>query len=171
MGSPKVRYNWTTNTFYGSPKQNILEIFPFLTKVENYNGLDFLSCLAALWSGLWFSSDIWSPGWSCLYSSDSLGWVGRWLDNTLAPVAFPYNCGWLPRASMRNSTRDKVMRQSSDGKANQTSGFPPGIFWASTPEKIRICPLFHSSDILWKKSNQGFILLHLKGMFQLNPLW
>ena len=30
-------------------------------------------------------------------------------------------------ASVRNSTRDKVMRQSSDGKANQTSGFPPGI--------------------------------------------
>ena len=33
----------------------------------------------------------------------------------------------LPGASVRNSTRDKVMRQSSDGKANQTSGFPPGI--------------------------------------------
>ena len=33
----------------------------------------------------------------------------------------------MPGASMRNSTRDKVMRQSSDGKANQTSGFPPGI--------------------------------------------
>ena len=35
--------------------------------------------------------------------------------------------GGLPGASVRNSTRDKVMRQSSDGKANQTSGFPPGI--------------------------------------------
>ena len=35
--------------------------------------------------------------------------------------------GQLPGASVRNSTRDKVMRQSSDGKANQTSGFPPGI--------------------------------------------
>ena len=33
----------------------------------------------------------------------------------------------VPGASVRNSTRDKVMRQSSDGKANQTSGFPPGI--------------------------------------------
>ena len=96
MGSQIVRYNWTTNIFYGAPKQNILEIIPFLTKVENYNGLDFLSCLAALWSGLWFSLDIWSPGWSCLYSSDSPDWVGRWLDNTLAPVAFPYNCGWSP---------------------------------------------------------------------------
>ena len=30
----------------------------------------------------------------------------------------------VPGASVRNSTRDKVMRQSSDGKANQTSGFP-----------------------------------------------
>ena len=41
-----------------------------------------------------------------------------------------------------------------------------------TPQKIRICLLFHSSDILWKKVNsQGFSLLHLKGMFPLNPLW
>ena len=37
------------------------------------------------------------------------------------------------------------------------------------PKKIRICLLFHSSNILWKKSNQGFSLLHLKGMFQKNP--
>ena len=72
-------------------------------------------------------------------------------------------------ASVRNSTRDKVMRQSSDGKANQTSGFPPGISWASTPPIIRICLLFHSSNILCKKSNQGFSLLHLKGMFQVKP--
>ena len=41
----------------------------------------------------------------------------------------------LQGASVRNSTRDNVMRQSSDGKANQTSGFPPGISWASTPQK------------------------------------
>ena len=73
----------------------------------------------------------------------------------------------VPGASVRNSTCDKVMWQSSDGKANQTSGFLPGISWASTPPKIRICLLFHSSNILWKKSNQGFSLLHLKGMFQL----
>ena len=33
----------------------------------------------------------------------------------------------LPGASVRNSTHDKVMRQSSDGKANQTSGFSPGM--------------------------------------------
>ena len=36
-------------------------------------------------------------------------------------------CHPVRGASVRNSTRDKVMRQSSDGKANQTSGFPPGI--------------------------------------------
>ena len=41
--------------------------------------------------------------------------------------------GCLPGASVRNSTHHKIMRQSSDGKANQTSGFPPGISWASTP--------------------------------------
>ena len=46
----------------------------------------------------------------------------------------------------------------------------PWHFLSMYPQKIRICLLFHSSDILWKKSNQGFSLLHLKGMFQLNPL-
>ena len=43
------------------------------------------------------------------------------------PPVCPSTCTTLPGASMRNSTRDKVMWQSSDGKANQTSGFPPGI--------------------------------------------
>ena len=37
------------------------------------------------------------------------------------------------------------------------------------PPKIRISLLFHSADIPWKKSTQGFSLRHLKGMFQLNP--
>ena len=39
------------------------------------------------------------------------------------------------------------------------------------PPKTKNLPAFVlcSSDILWKKSNQGFSLLHLKGMFQLNP--
>ena len=45
----------------------------------------------------------------------------------------------------------------------------PLVFPERVPPKIRICRLFHPSDILWKKSNQGFSLLHLKGMFQLNP--
>ena len=73
----------------------------------------------------------------------------------------------VPEASVRNSTHDKVMQQSSDGKANQTSGFPPGISWACTPKNKNL----PASNILWKKSNQGFSLLHLKGMFQLNPVW
>ena len=45
----------------------------------------------------------------------------------------------------------------------------PLVFPEHVPPKIRICLLSHSSDILWKKSNQGFSLLHLKRMFQLNP--
>ena len=48
-------------------------------------------------------------------------------------------------------------------------GFPLEFPEHPPPKKIRICLLFHPSDILWKKSNQGFSLLHLKGMFQLNP--
>ena len=48
-------------------------------------------------------------------------------------------------------------------------GFPLEFPEHPPPPKIRICLLFHSSNILWKKSNQGFSLLHLKGMFQLNP--
>ena len=35
--------------------------------------------------------------------------------------------GRLRGASVRNSAHDKVMQQSSDGKADQTSGFSPGI--------------------------------------------
>ena len=48
-------------------------------------------------------------------------------------------------------------------------GFPLEFPEHPPPQKIRICLLFHSSNILWKKSTQGFSLLHLKGMFQLNP--
>ena len=48
-------------------------------------------------------------------------------------------------------------------------GFPREFPEHPLPQKIRICLLFHSFDIFWKKSNQGFSFLHLKGMFQLNP--
>ena len=53
---------------------------------------------------------------------------------------------------------------------DQASGASPGISQACTP-KPKNLPAFVlcSSDSLWKKSNQGFSLLHLKGMFQLNP--
>ena len=78
-----------------------------------------------------------------------------------------FNCV-VPGASVRNSTHDEVMRQSSDGKAKQNSGFLPWNFLSIQPPKIRICLLFHSSDILWKKSIQGFGLLHLKECFNPN---
>ena len=73
----------------------------------------------------------------------------------------------MPEASVRNSTRDKVMRQRSDGQGQVRSQVFPLAFSEPVPHKIRICLLFHSSDILWKKSIQGFSLLHLKGCF--NP--
>ena len=50
-------------------------------------------------------------------------------------------------------------------------GFPLE-FPEHVPQKPKNLPAFVlcSSDILWKMSNQGFSLLHLKGMFQLKPL-
>ena len=57
-------------------------------------------------------------------------------------------------ASVRNPTGDKVMWQSSDGEANQTSGFPPGISWACTPKNKNLpaFPLFWYS---LEKVNSG----------------
>ena len=75
--------------------------------------------------------------------------------------------GVLLEASVRNSTRDKVMRQRSDGQGRVRSQVFPLAFPEHVPPKIRICLLFHSSDILWKKSIQGFSLLYLKECF--NP--
>ena len=68
---------------------------------------------------------------------------------------------------MRNPTRDKVMRQRSDVQGRVRSQVFPLVFPERVPPKIRICLLFHSSDILWKKSIEGFSLLHLKECF--NP--
>ena len=75
--------------------------------------------------------------------------------------------GILPEASVRNSTHDKAMRQRSDGQGRVRSQVFPPAFFEHVPQKIRICLLFHSSDILWKKSIKGFSLLHLKECF--NP--
>ena len=47
----------------------------------------------------------------------------------------------LTGASVRNSTRDKVMRQSSDGKANQTWNFPLE-FPEHPPPKNKNLPAF-----------------------------
>ena len=50
----------------------------------------------------------------------------------------------------------------------RTQVFPLEFPEHPPPQKnIRTCLLFHSSDILWKKSIQGFTLLHLKECF--NP--
>ena len=81
----------------------------------------------------------------------------------------------VPEASVRNPTRDKVMRQRSDGQGESDLRVSPWYFLSMYPKKQNsagLCTLlFHSSDTLWKKSTQGFSLLHLEGMFQLNPLW
>ena len=67
-------------------------------------------------------------------------------------------------ASMRNPTRDKVMRQRSDGQGRVRSQVFPLVFPEHVPPKIRIClpyciVLFYFSDTLWKKLIQGFNLL------------
>ena len=87
-----------------------------------------------------------------------------WLFATLWTVAYQAP---LPGASVRNSTRDKVMRQRSDGQGRVRSQVFPRHLLSMYHPKIRICLLFHSSDIPWKKSIQGFSLLHLKECF--NP--
>ena len=58
--------------------------------------------------------------------------------------------------------------KSSDGKANQTSGFPN-----KKNKNLLAFVLCFSTFLIFsgKKSTQGFSLLHLKGMFQLKPLW
>ena len=77
-------------------------------------------------------------------------------------------------ASVRNSTRDKVMQQSSDGKLIRPQVFPLEFPEHPPPQKNKNLPAFvlcFSTLLIFsgKKSTQGFSLLHLKGMFQLNP--
>ena len=78
----------------------------------------------------------------------------------------------LPGGSVRNPTSGKVMRQISDVQGRVRSQVFPLVFPEHVPPKIRVClpyciVLFNSPDTLWKKSSQGFSLLHLKGCF--NP--
>ena len=71
---------------------------------------------------------------------------------------------------MRNPARDKVMRKEADiGKACSEFREPLEIFKHVPQQKSAgFCALlFHSSDIFWKKSIQGFSFLHLKECF--NP--
>ena len=81
------------------------------------------------------------------------------------------SCGdRLPEAIVRNPAREKVMRKEADiRKACSTSGAPLEIPKHVPQQKSAgFCALpFHSSDIFWKKSIQGFSLLHLKECF--NP--
>ena len=74
---------------------------------------------------------------------------------------------------MRNPTRDKVMQQRFDGQGESNLRVSPWYFPGMCPQNQKSASLFtllfHFSDTLWKKSNQGFSLLHLKGMFQLKP--
>ena len=71
---------------------------------------------------------------------------------------------WVPGASVRNPTHDKVMRQRPDGQGESGLRFSPWYFLSMYPQKIRIwlpycIVLFYFSDTLWKKLIQGFSLL------------
>ena len=76
----------------------------------------------------------------------------------------------LPGASVRNPARDKVMRKEADIRKACSDFRGPLEIPKHVPQQksAGFCALlFHSSDILWKKSIQGFSLLHLKECF--NP--
>ena len=78
--------------------------------------------------------------------------------------------GEMPGASVRKPAHDKVMRKEADiHKACSDLGTPLEIPKHVPQQKsASFCALlFHSSDIFWKKSIQGFSLLHLKECF--NP--
>ena len=83
----------------------------------------------------------------------------------------------LPGASVRNPAVAKVMRKEARHmqRHDLASAVPPGFSWTSTP-KTRVCLPYCTvlSTLLTfsgKKLTQGFSLLHMKGMFQLKPLW
>ena len=78
--------------------------------------------------------------------------------------------GSVPGASVRNPSRNKVMRKEADiRKACSDSGTPLEIFkYVPQQKSAGFCALlFHSSELFWKKSIQGVSLLHLKECF--NP--
>ena len=76
----------------------------------------------------------------------------------------------LPGASVRNPTRDKVMRQRYDGQGESDLRFSPWYFlsmYPKNPKSASLCTLlFHSPGTLWKKATQGFSLLHFERVFQ-----
>ena len=76
----------------------------------------------------------------------------------------------MPEASMRNPARDKVMRKEADIRKVCSDFRDPSQIPKHVPQQksAGFCALlFHSSDIFWKKSIQGFSFLHLKECF--NP--
>ena len=83
----------------------------------------------------------------------------------------------LPEASVRNPARDKIMRKEADiRKAMIRLQGSPWNFLSMYPnnnnKNLPAFVLCFSTFLIFsgKKSTQGFSLLHLKGMFQLNPL-
>ena len=82
----------------------------------------------------------------------------------------------LPEASVRNPSRDKVMRKEADIRkvVIRLQGSPWNFLSMYPNNNNKNLPAFvlcFSTFLIFsgKKSNQGFSLLHLKGMFQLNP--
>ena len=76
----------------------------------------------------------------------------------------------MPEANVRNPARDKVMRKEADIRKVCSDFRDPSANSLRVPQQksAGFCALlFHSSDIFWKKSIQGFSLLHLKECF--NP--
>ena len=84
----------------------------------------------------------------------------------------------LPGASVRNPAHGKGHEEGSRTKRKgmiRLQGFPLG-FPEHLPPKTRVCLPYCTmlSTLLTfsgKKLIQGFSLLHIKGMFQLKPLW
>ena len=83
----------------------------------------------------------------------------------------------VPGASVRNPARDKVMRKEADIRKVmiRLQGSPWNFLSMYPNNNNKNLPAFvlcFSTFLIFsgKKSTQGFSLLHLKGMFQLNPL-
>ena len=86
----------------------------------------------------------------------------------------------MPEASVKNPARDKVMRKEADIRkvVIRLQGSPWNFLsmYPNNKKKNKNLPAFvlcFSTFLIFsgKKPIHGFSLLHLKGMFQLNPLW
>ena len=114
----------------------------------------------------------------CAFTAGDMGWSPCGSDGKESTCSAGY-LGSIPARSQHGESRP---RQRSWGRGpgkrqRLRSGLrgTPGFSWASTP-KTRVCLLYCTvlSTLLTfsgKKLTQGFSLLHMKGMFQLKPLW